>query len=116
MVGTPTEQRGVSLVGFHDLDGRPAFKIAQQAVDGRRYLYLADFWTSGWSIVDVTDPADPEFVRHIDGPDNTFTLQVQVADGLLVTSLEEPRVRDPVNETEYGHPAYDPAEPYESGT
>lgn len=115
MVGDPIEQRGVSFVGFHDLDGRPAFKIAQQVVGDRRYLYLADFWTSGWSILDVTDPTDPEFVRHIEGPENTFTLQVQVADGLMVTSLESPRIRDPVNTTEYGLPDYDPADPYEAG-
>lgn len=115
MPGDPTEQRNVSFVGFHDLAGRPAFKIAVHEVDGRWYLYLADFWHSGWTILDVTDPADPTFVRHVEGPDNTLTLQVQVADGLLVTSLEQPRVRDPANATDHGLPAYDPEAPYEAG-
>lgn len=115
MVGDPIERRDVSLVGFHDLEGRPAFKIALQEVDGRWYLYLADFWHSGWTVLDVTEPSTPEFLTHIDGPDNTFTLQVQVADGLLVTSLEQPRIRDPANPTEYGLPAYDPEGSYAAG-
>lgn len=115
MVADPIEQRDVSFVGFHDLAGRPAFKIAPERVDGRWYLYLADFWHSGWSIVDVTDPADPTYVRHVEGPENTYTLQVQVADGLMVTSLEQPRLRDPANAEELGLYPYDPEGSYEAG-
>lgn len=104
------EQRNVSLVGYHDVDGRPGFKIALQRTDERWYLYLAGFWHSGWSILDVTDPADPSFVRFVPGPENTFTLQVQIADGTMITSLEQPRARSPVDGTNY-----DPSAPYEEG-
>jgi len=78
------------LVGYHDLEERPAFKMAMQVVRGRWYLYLGHFWTSGWSIVDVTEPAKPEYVKFIPGPENTLTVQVQVAEGIMVTALESP--------------------------
>ena len=79
----------MELVGYHDLGDRPAFKTAIQEVDGRFYLYLSQFWESGWSVLDVTEPEDPKLLKFIEGPDNTWTLQVQVADGLLITSLEK---------------------------
>ncbi|MQA81600.1 MAG: hypothetical protein GEV10_24470 [Streptosporangiales bacterium] len=82
------EAAGIELVGYHDLGANPAFKLAMQRVDGRYYLYLSHFWRSGWSVVDVTDPTAPVLVRTVDGPPNTWTLQVQVADGLMVNALE----------------------------
>ncbi len=78
----------IDLVGYHTLEKRPAFKIALQEAGGRFYLYLSHFWESGWSVIDVTDPAEPELTCFLPGPDNTWTLQVQAADGLLITSME----------------------------
>ena len=91
----------MELIGYHDLEDRPAFKTAIQEVGGRFYLYLSHFWVSGWSVLDVTEPEEPKLLRFIEGPDNTWTLQVQAADGLLLTSLEKippgwgPRPDDP---------------------
>ena len=78
----------VEPLGYHDLDGKPAFKLALQEVNGRWYLYLAHLWHRGWSILDVTDPAAPEFVTYIAGPENTWTIQIQVAEGKMITGLE----------------------------
>lgn len=58
----------------------------------------------------MTDPTDPEYLRWVQGPENTFTLQVQVADGTMITSLEKPRPRGGVK-----GPEYDPSDPYEEG-
>jgi hypothetical protein len=80
--------KGFDLVGYTDLDGRPGFKMALHKVGDRWYLYTAQFWVSGWSIVEVTDPVNPRFIRYIEGPPNTWTLQVQIADGLMITSME----------------------------
>ena len=44
----------VDLLAYHDLDGRSGFKLALQEVAGRFFLYVAGFWHSGWSILDVT--------------------------------------------------------------
>jgi hypothetical protein len=80
--------RGLDLVGYHDLAGRPAFKLALQVVDQRWYLYATHFWEPRLSILDVTDPGNIELVGSIDGPADSATWQVQVADGLLVQGLE----------------------------
>jgi hypothetical protein len=59
-----------------DLDGRSGFKLALQEVGGRFFLYVAGFWHSGWSILDVTDPEHPELLRFLGGPPGTMTIQV----------------------------------------
>ncbi len=100
------EARNLRLVGYHDLERRPAFKLALQVVKDRWYLYTSQFWCSGWSILDVTDPAKPEFVRFLEGPANTWTLQVQVADGKMITSLER------IHSEEWG---LDPSKPFGEG-
>ena len=84
------EQDRMELVGYHDLERRPAFKIAMQEIGGRWFVYLSHFWHSGWTIVDVTDPSDPQMVRFVEGPPNTETTQIQVAEGRMLVSLERP--------------------------
>ena len=79
---------GVDLIGYHDIGGKPVFKLAMQVVDDRWYLYASHFWEPRLSILDVTDPADPLLVGAIEGPDQAATWQVQVADGLLIQGLE----------------------------
>lgn len=78
------------LVGYDDLGGQPGFKMAMQVVNGRWYLYVAHCWVSGWSIVEVTDPSHPRYVAFIPGPPGTSTVNLQAADGLLLTALEKP--------------------------
>jgi hypothetical protein len=79
---------GVEFVGYHDVGGKPIFKLAMQVVDDRWYLYATHFWEPRLSIFDVTEPADPRLVGAIEGPDHAATWQVQVADGLLVQGME----------------------------
>lgn len=86
----PLECQGFELVGYHDLGGHPGFKLAIQQHEGRWLLYLGHLWRSGWSVLDVTDPADPRLIRSWDGPAHTWTIQVQVAQGLLIAGLEKP--------------------------
>lgn len=82
-------KQNVELVGYHDLEGRPGFKLAIQEIGGNFFLYVASLWDSGWSILDVTDPTRPKLLRWVDGPANTWTIQVQVADGRMITALEQ---------------------------
>ena len=79
----------VQAVGYSDLDGRPAFKMSIREHDGRWYLYAGHFWHSGWSIVDVTDPTAPQVIKFIPGPENTFTLQMELSDNIMITALEK---------------------------
>lgn len=84
------EAHDIELVGYNDLGNRPGFKMGLQRVGGRWYLYLGHLWDRGWSVVDVSDPQSPRHLNFIDGPEGTWTLQVQVADGLMITGLEKP--------------------------
>lgn len=79
----------VQAVGYSDLNDRPAFKMSIREYRGHWYLYTGHFWHSGWSIVDVTDPSNPSVVRFIPGPENTFTLQMELSDNIMVTALEK---------------------------
>jgi hypothetical protein len=84
------ECEGFELVGYCDLEARPGFKLALQEQGGRWFLYTGHLWESAWSVVDVTDPAQPSVVHTMQGPAHTWTIQAQAADGLLLTALEKP--------------------------
>jgi hypothetical protein len=77
-------------VGYSGLDGRGgAFKIAIRQVNGRWYLYLGHLWNHGWSIVDVTDAANPKYLKFVPGPENTWTIQMELHDNLMLTALQK---------------------------
>jgi hypothetical protein len=78
----------IEAIGYHDLNDRPAFKLAMQEVNSRWYLYVAHLWHRGWSVLNVTDPTEPELCTYIPGPENTWTIQIQVADAKMITGLE----------------------------
>lgn len=80
--------RNMTVVGYADLQGRPAFKLAIHKAGERWYLFTALLWDSGFNIIDVTDATKPRFVRHVEGPADTWTLQVQIAGTRMVTSME----------------------------
>ena len=81
--------RNVEAIGYTDLEQRPGFKMAIHRNGNRWYLYVAHLWHSGFSVLDVTNAATPHVVRYVTGPPNTWTLQVQIADGLMITSQEQ---------------------------
>lgn len=75
-------------VGYHDLDARPAFKFAMQERHGRFFLYIAHLWEATISILDVTDASKPVLMHRIEGPANTWSHQVQVADNRMIINYE----------------------------
>jgi hypothetical protein len=80
---------GVQAIGYSNLQDRPGFKMSILRAGDRWYLYLGHFWHSGWTIVDVTDPAKPAVVKFVPGPDNTWTLQMEIAENRMITALEK---------------------------
>jgi hypothetical protein len=80
--------KGITPIAHIPMQDRPAFKMAIHQHEDRWYLYCAHFWHSGLTIVEITDPSHPRFIKFIEGPPNTWTLQVQIAEGRMITSLE----------------------------
>ncbi|TMB67529.1 MAG: hypothetical protein E6J54_19940 [Deltaproteobacteria bacterium] len=113
----------MKAIGYSGLDGRGgAFKMAIRQVAGRWYLYMGHEWHRGWSILDVTDPTNPKYVKFVEGPDNTNTIQMEFHDNIMVTALQRKQpnwggdpnrpneegvliwdISDPVNWTQLSH-------------
>lgn len=86
------ESENFQLIGYHDLGRNAAFKIALQVVDSRWYLYLTHLWKTGIMVLDVTDAGNPVLLDEIvpaGGPTNTSASNIQVANGLMITSMEQ---------------------------
>jgi hypothetical protein len=82
--------QNMDVLGYTVMDGHPAFKISITKANGRYYLIAGHYNIPGWSVIDVTDPKDPKVVKFIPGPANTSTIQVDIADGILVAGLAAP--------------------------
>jgi hypothetical protein len=80
--------KNIEAIGYTDLAGRPGFKMAIHKAGDTWYLYTAHLWASGFSVIDITNPTAPRLIRYVEGPPNTWTLQVQIADGIMITSQE----------------------------
>lgn len=90
------ESKNIEFVGYHEAEGSGPFKIAIQRKGKSWFLYTASLWKRGWSIFDVTDPANPKLENFVKLGDykefknwqGTWTNQIQVADGKMITNLE----------------------------
>src|SRR5581483_10428348 len=82
-------RKNIDVVGYCEVGDRPAFKMAIREVRGKWYLYAGHFWHRGWSILDVTEPSRASLVRFLEGPANTFTLQMTVFGDTMLTALEK---------------------------
>ena len=80
------------VVGYSEIDGRPGFKMAIREVNGRWYMYMGHLWHRGWSILDVTDPAKPQVLKFVAGPENTWTIQMDLHDDIMITGMAVMRV------------------------
>ena len=81
-------QQNFRSVAYHDLDDRPAFKFAMQEQHGHFYLYVAHLWEACISVLDVTESEHPVLKHRVDGPGNTWSHQIQVADGRMIINYE----------------------------
>ncbi len=78
----------VEVVGYVDAAGSSPFKMSLLQDGDTWYMYASNLFHRGWSILDVTDPEDPKVLKFIEGPENTGTWQVDIADGLMITALD----------------------------
>jgi len=77
-------------IGYSGLDGHGgAFKLAIRRVNDHWYLYMGHLWNRGWSIIDVTDPSNPRYLKFIEWPQqNTWTIQMELHGNLMLTALQ----------------------------
>ena len=106
VIGAPPEASNMKLVGSNDLQARSAYQPTIHHQGGRWIAYIGHHGgtddnpnpvnpqtgkgePNGTSIVDVTDPAQPRYLRHIPGQEGKYegggAQMVRVCDGLAMT-------------------------------
>jgi hypothetical protein len=101
-IGNPPEAQNMELVGYNDLQARSAYQPTIHRQGDRWIAYIGHHGgtdqipepmnpltgkaePNGTSIVDVTDPARPKYLRHIPGQPGTYesggAQMVRVCDG-----------------------------------
>lgn len=98
--------KNMEVVGFHNLDGIMAFQTQLYKTEsGKYYLYTGSMKGISFGILDVTDPANPRMVRHVDCLDPqkytyTSTPKLQICDDLMLISLGNgfPMLHGPIPE------------------
>ena len=83
--------KNVEFISFTDLNGRIPFKMSIHQANGRWYMYAGAEYDRGWTILDITNPAEPSVLNWIPGPKNTRTAQLDIADGKMITALARSR-------------------------
>jgi hypothetical protein len=79
----------MKAIGYTGVGGRGgAFKMVVRRVGDKWYMYAGHLWDSGWSILDVTDAANPKFLKFVPGPDNTNTIQMEIHGNTMITALQ----------------------------
>jgi hypothetical protein len=93
------QAQNLELVGFTGLKDRPgAFKLALNHSNGKWYLYAGHSFDQGWSIIDVTDPKNPRYVKYIEYKTpvhEVLTAQMTIHDNLLITAIDKESKTDP---------------------
>ncbi|WP_043446008.1 LVIVD repeat-containing protein [Halotalea alkalilenta] len=85
--------RNVELLAYHDLGGPgcAGYQMSMQEVGGRMYLYCMHWAKVGMSILEVTDPSRPRFVRFVPEPSGKTgisSVKLQIADGIGISNMQ----------------------------
>ena len=84
------EASNMEAIGYSDLQGRGgAFKLTIKKHNDKYYLFMGHLWHYGFSIVDVTDPKSPRFVKFVEMPTNNWTIQLTHHDNILIAAMEK---------------------------
>src|SRR6202021_3312423 len=79
---TPTEQPA-TVVAHVPLAGSPTNQMDLQENDGKQYLYIGANSNQGVTIVDVTNPGQPNVIRRLAWPNQASIGKLQLVSGGL---------------------------------
>ncbi|HEY7392644.1 MAG TPA: hypothetical protein VH640_29250, partial [Bryobacteraceae bacterium] len=90
----------LEVLGFTGLNGRPgAFKLGiKHAANDHWYVYAGHTFDQGWSIIDVTDPKNPRYVKFVAYETPTkdvLTAQVTLHGDIMLTAIDKVSKPDP---------------------
>ena len=106
-----TDAHRMSVIGHIDLDGKGDL-MHVNVVDGVAYVGHMGYNDLGTSIIDVSNPSQPELITQIPRPPGTHSHKVQVKDSLLLVNHERNRFEDPpAVEWSAGMAIYDVSDP-----
>ena len=112
-VGAPPEASNMKLLGWSDLQARSAYQPTIHQQGGRWIAYIGHHGgtddipkpinpmtgkaeANGTSIIDVTDPATPKYLKHIPGAEGTYEAggaqMVRVCDGSALPKADKSAV------------------------
>ncbi len=95
----PEYSRNVQILGHSDQGGR-SDGVQVMVSDG--YAYIGHVFSGGFSVIDVRDPRDPKFVKHIPQPARTWSQHLQVhEDLLLIVNMKDMLQDEKVDTGEY---------------
>ncbi|MHA1547722.1 MAG: LVIVD repeat-containing protein [Alphaproteobacteria bacterium] len=96
---TPDFARNMRILGHSDQGGRA--DGIQVMVSGG-YAYVGHVFTGGFSVIDVRDPRQPAFVRHVPQPVGTWSQHLQThGDILIVNNMKDMLQDENINSGEY---------------
>lgn len=118
------ESHNMRLLGLHELQGRSSYMPFIHAYGDRRILFVGhhrgealnemtgEVETNGMSILDVTDPSQPELLKHLPPHGEAqFTQHVQVCDGADLPSGNADRVYAIATNGNLGYEVLDVTDP-----
>jgi hypothetical protein len=95
----PDYARNMRIIGHSDQGGR---SDGVQVMVSGGYAYIGHVFSGGFSVIDVRDPTDPRFVKHIPQPAGTWSQHLQThGDLLLIVNMKDMLQDEKVNAGEY---------------
>lgn len=87
----PDYARNLRIIGHSDQGGR---SDGVQVMVSGGYAYVGHVFSGGFSVMDVRDPRNPKFVKHVPQPAGTWSQHLQTNEDLLLVVNMKDMLRD----------------------